>query len=430
MKNESRCVVTKLEILDNELVAIHALEIINNFITGIYFHAYLKKDVRKYHDMYYLAEYQFFGDNYLQNFINFVGDSKLITYNEEFEKIKMYFPNNINHENVKIYKDLFSQARKNKININKKSKRGGLIDCTIFARLLFDKNIDKRKMIKMTGIYKERKYYKKLGKEGNEKEEEEEEEEDKEDKEERKQVKKYKKFSNGRFVVLDTDTTSFKKKNCRLIAIHAVEVKDGKLTGIFFHAFINKRDYNYDYMYFLAEYNYCLEINEKLQTFLKFIKNSVIVGHNVRYDIRHINKELDKYDFPKISWDDCFCTMSVFNNLQNYSLQSCAKFFNINRIYDYHKGIVDATVLAIIVCKMAIDNNTNYNIEDDKILDFQLNKRTKVYIFLKGKKFHLYSSCGKLNLSDRITVAKAKKIGKELCKACKRKRIKIVKYYY
>ena len=56
MKNESRCVVTKLEILDNELVAIHALEIINNFITGIYFHAYLKKDVRKYHDMYYLAE--------------------------------------------------------------------------------------------------------------------------------------------------------------------------------------------------------------------------------------------------------------------------------------------------------------------------------------------------------------------------------------
>ena len=101
-------------------MAIHALEIINNFITGIYFHAYLKKDVRKYHDMYYLAEYQFFGDNYLQNFINFFSDSKLITYNEEFEKIKMYFPNNINHENVKIYKDLFKKARKNKININKK----------------------------------------------------------------------------------------------------------------------------------------------------------------------------------------------------------------------------------------------------------------------------------------------------------------------
>ena len=112
MKNENCCVVTKLEIFDNELVTIHALEIINNIITGIDFHAYLKKDLHKYNDMYYLAQYQYFGGNYLQNFINFVGDSKLIAYNEEFETIKIHFPNNINHESIKIYKDLFSQARK------------------------------------------------------------------------------------------------------------------------------------------------------------------------------------------------------------------------------------------------------------------------------------------------------------------------------
>ena len=424
MKNENRCVVTKLEILDNELVAIHALEIINNIITGIYFHAYLKKDLRKYNDMYYLSQYQYFADNYLQNFINFVGDSKLITYNEEFETIKIHFPNDINHESIKIYKDLFRHARKNKININKKSRHGGLIDCTIFARLLFDSYIDKRKLIKMTGIYKERKYFKKLN-------EEEEDEEEEDEIEAKKQTIKNKNiFSKGRFVVLDTDTTSFKRKNCRLIAIHAVEVKNGKLTGIFFHTFINKRDYNYDYMYFLAEYNYCLEIKEKLQTFLKFIKNSIIVGHNVRYDIKHINKELNKYKFPKINLNHCFCTMSVFNNLQNYSLRNCAKFFNINGIYDYHKGIVDATVLAIIVCKMAINNVINYDIDDDKIIDLKLSKRTKVYVFLKGKKFHLYSSCGKLNFDDRITVAKAKKIGIELCKSCKRKKLKVVKYYY
>ena len=45
MKDENRCIVTKLEIFDNELVAIHALEIIDNIITGIYFHGYLKKDI-------------------------------------------------------------------------------------------------------------------------------------------------------------------------------------------------------------------------------------------------------------------------------------------------------------------------------------------------------------------------------------------------
>ena len=60
---------------------------------------------------------------------------------------------------------------------------------------------------------------------------------------------------------------------------------DGKLTGIFFHAFINKRNYNYDYMYYFAEYNYCLKKSEKLQKFLKFVGNSIIIGHNIRYDI-------------------------------------------------------------------------------------------------------------------------------------------------
>ena len=92
-----------------------------------------------------------------------------------------------------------------------------------------------------------------------------------------------------------------------MIAIHAVEVKDGKLTGIFFHTFINKRDYNYDFMYYFAEYNYCLDKKEKLQKFLKFIDNSILVGHNIKYDIRYINKELNKHKLPKISKNKCIC---------------------------------------------------------------------------------------------------------------------------
>ena len=91
---------------------------------------------------------------------------------------------------------------------------------------------------------------------------------------------------------------------------------------------------------------------------------------------------------------------------------------------------MDATVLAIIVCKMAEKNNINYNIENDEILDFQINKKSKVYVFYNGKKFHLYSSCGYLNSSDRITFIKAKKLGKGLCKLCKRKRMKYENYYY
>ena len=106
MKDENRCIVTKLEIFDNELVAIHALEIIDNIITGIYFHGYLKKDIYQYNDMYYLSKFQF-GENYLQNFINFVGNSKLITYNEEFEKIKKYIFQIMSSMKVLKFKEIY-----------------------------------------------------------------------------------------------------------------------------------------------------------------------------------------------------------------------------------------------------------------------------------------------------------------------------------
>ena len=126
MKSINRAVVTKLEIFENELVAIHALEIINNIITGVYFHAYLKKDIRKYNDMYYLSQYQYYGDNYLQNFIDFIGDSKIITYNDEFNKIEKYFKNPVNNEKVEIT-NLFNQSiKKRKENkYNKKIKAWG-----------------------------------------------------------------------------------------------------------------------------------------------------------------------------------------------------------------------------------------------------------------------------------------------------------------
>ncbi len=60
MEKQNRIIVLKLEVIEKELVAIHALEIINDIITRVYFHAYLNKDIKKYNDMYYLAKYKYF----------------------------------------------------------------------------------------------------------------------------------------------------------------------------------------------------------------------------------------------------------------------------------------------------------------------------------------------------------------------------------
>ena len=84
-------------------------------------------------------------------------------------------------------------------------------------------------MVKMAGVFSKRKYYREKEEENENGEELSEEDDDNDD-----IIENHNIFSCSLFIVLDTDTTSFKRKNCRLIAIHAVEVKDGKLTGTFF----------------------------------------------------------------------------------------------------------------------------------------------------------------------------------------------------
>ena len=97
MKDKNRDIVTKLEISDNDLLAIHALEVIDNEITGVYFHAYLKNDVRKYNDMYYLSQYQNYGENYIQNeyaklYTNILDSAKKSKYYST-DTNKIYFSN-------------------------------------------------------------------------------------------------------------------------------------------------------------------------------------------------------------------------------------------------------------------------------------------------------------------------------------------------
>ena len=47
----------------------------------------------------------------------------------------------------------------------------------------------------------------------------------------------------GRYIVLDTETTGFEITSDRLISINAVEMIKGELTGMQFNAYLDKRFY-------------------------------------------------------------------------------------------------------------------------------------------------------------------------------------------
>ncbi len=91
--------------------------------------------------------------------------------------------------------------------IDKKSCQGGLINCTIFGRILYDHCLNNKNFTKMTGIYNKRKYYKRKEdveenedddnyEEDDEENEDNEEEEDNEDNDEEKEKEKDKNISN------------------------------------------------------------------------------------------------------------------------------------------------------------------------------------------------------------------------------------------
>ena len=46
MEEQNRVIVLKLEVEEGKIVAIHTLEIMNDIITGFFFHPYLNKDIK------------------------------------------------------------------------------------------------------------------------------------------------------------------------------------------------------------------------------------------------------------------------------------------------------------------------------------------------------------------------------------------------
>ena len=181
-------------------------------------------------------------------------------------------------------------------------------------------------------------------------------------------------YRTRRFILLDTETTGLEIKSDRLISINAVEMIKGELTGMQFNAYLDKRFYDsMPLMYYLSDYNYSRKDNIKksLQTFLDFVKDDMIITHNASFDMKFINRELNKYGLETIPLNRCICTLKYFRNLKkigifdkNFGLKLCdlCRYYDIYvNPKDLHQGIVDTIVFGRVVAKMFEDGICNIN---------------------------------------------------------------------
>ncbi|WP_127140696.1 PolC-type DNA polymerase III [Flagellimonas marinaquae] len=162
------------------------------------------------------------------------------------------------------------------------------------------------------------------------------------------------------FVVLDTETTGFSLTRDRMLCIGALKLKDNSIVvKDSFEVYVEQEHYDSE----SAEIHGILKKSKKdsvteleaLKQFLVYVKNHVLVGHHVMFDINMINAALKRNGLPKLKnktldTESLYIRTLLISTLvqkkERYSLDDLAKKYSISR-KDRHTALGDAFITAI-----------------------------------------------------------------------------------
>ena len=153
-------------------------------------------------------------------------------------------------------------------------------------------------------------------------------------------------YSSGVVTVFDVETTGFSVSKDEIIEIAAIRLVEG-IPQEEFHAYIkntvnvgdSERIHKHGDL-FLSENG--RSARDVFDEFFKFAKNSVLVGHNVGFDIKMVTAQAQKADItvPKLQWCDTLDLAHRFILADRYSLEALAKHLELAHIPD-HRAMND-----------------------------------------------------------------------------------------
>ncbi len=174
-----------------------------------------------------------------------------------------------------------------------------------------------------------------------------------------------KQLKEVRFVVLDTETTGFDYEKDRILALGCLALKNNTMVANeSFERYLDQHFYHADNVEIhgiLRTENraYSSEL-EVLQQFLAFIQNAVLVAHHAGFDIKMINKALERYGLPKLKnkvldtavlYRRTLIRSPLLEKKEHYSLDELADKFDISK-KDRHTALGDAYITAIAFIKI------------------------------------------------------------------------------
>ena len=152
------------------------------------------------------------------------------------------------------------------------------------------------------------------------------------------------------YVVLDIETTGFSADNDEIIELSALRVVDNKVVDEF-SELVNPMRYVSPYITNLTGITPQMlqnaeKIPDVLKRFVEFVSDSMIMGHNVNFDIGFIDNKLKKHfntNFDNDYIDTLKIARKMLPNLKSKKLGMIAQHFNFNTD-GMHRGLKDCIV--------------------------------------------------------------------------------------
>lgn len=155
------------------------------------------------------------------------------------------------------------------------------------------------------------------------------------------------KFNQDKVVVFDVETTGLKMGEDQIIQIAAVKIdRSGKEIARFdklLQTVNRKKVGDSQKVHNISDQQLEDEGEDKvkvLQEFLAFIKDSLIVGHNVSFDIEMLENELTKHNLGNVNMDAFYDTLDIYRrfypNLNNHKLGDLSREFATNAVPDHN----------------------------------------------------------------------------------------------
>ncbi|MCK6606645.1 MAG: GIY-YIG nuclease family protein [Ignavibacteriaceae bacterium] len=187
------------------------------------------------------------------------------------------------------------------------------------------------------------------------------------------------------FCILDVETTGMKPPHDRIIEIALIIIKNGKAVnkfetllnpGVLIPPFIT------DMTGITNEAVYNAPVfSEAADKILELIENTIIVGHNIAFDLRFLNSELQIAGFEKVKTPSV-CTLKLAHRihpeLHKKSLGSLAAHLRIKQ-KSAHRAFDDTLVTAKVFLKFVQKIKEEYNLEYLRdLLNFQYTPVKKI----------------------------------------------------